>query len=134
MTKANAAILREADFPKISRVGGATTTQLVTPTCGARAFLSGFTDIPPGGAIPLHYHNCEEAVLVVSGRATVEVDGDTFPASAGDVVWQPADIPHRFINPSETETLRIYWTYASVDATRTLVDTGETGPILAEHR
>ena len=134
MTKPKSAILHESDFPKISRAGGATTTQLVTPNCGASAFLSGFTDIPPGAAIPLHYHNCEEAVLVVSGSATVEVDGETFKASAGDVVWQPESIPHRFINSSQTEALRIYWTYASVDATRTLVATGETGPILAEHQ
>lgn len=134
MNKPKSAILREADFQKISRVGGATTTQLVTPNCGAGAFLSGFTDIPPGAAIPLHYHNCEEAVLVVQGNATVEVDGAQFSASAGDVVWQPENVPHRFINRSETETLRIYWTYASVSATRTLVETGETGPILAEHK
>lgn len=134
MANPKSAILREAEFPKISRVGGASTTQLVTPECGAEAFLSGFTDIPPGAAIPLHYHNCEEAVLVVSGDATVEVDGERFSAKAGDVVWQPENVPHRFINPSDAEPLRIYWTYASVDATRTLVDTGETAPILAEHR
>jgi len=134
MAKPKSAILREAEHPKISRAGGASTTQLVTPACGAGAFLSGFTDIPPQAAIPLHYHNCEEAVLVVSGRAIVEVDGEQFGASAGDVVWQPENLPHRFINPSKTEPLRIYWTYASVDATRTLVATGETGPILAEHR
>lgn len=134
MAKPKSAILRETDLPTINRAGGASTTQLVTPACGAGAFLSGFTDIPPKAAIPLHYHNCEEAVLVVSGNATVEVDGEQFRASAGDVVWQSESVPHRFINPSETEPLRIYWTYASVDATRTLVATGETGPILAEHR
>ena len=133
MTKQKSAILREAELPRISRAGGATTTQLVTPACGAGAFLSGFTDIPPGAAIPLHYHNCEEAVLVVHGEATVEVDGKQFAAKAGDVVWQPENVPHRFLNPSDTEPLRIYWTYASVKATRTMVETGETGPILAEH-
>ncbi len=69
---------------------------------------------------------------MVEGAATVEVDGETFSAVAGDVVWQPPNIPHRFLNPSATETLRIFWTYASVEATRTLVETGETGPILAE--
>lgn len=132
MTEPRSAILREADFPRISRGGGACTTQLVTPACGATAFLSGFTEIPPGAAIPLHYHNCEESVLVVSGNATVEVDGETFPVSEGDVIWQPENVPHRFINPSETETLRIYWTYASAAATRTLVETGETAAILAE--
>ena len=125
MAKPKSAILREAEFPKIARVSGATTTQPVTPACGAEAFLSGFTDIPPGAAIPLHYHNCEEAVLVVSGKATVEVDGAEFRALAGKVVWQPENVPHRFINPSETETLRIYWTYASVNATRT--------PVTASH-
>ena len=132
MAHAKSAILREADRPQISRAGGATTTQLVTPSCGAQAFLSGFTTIPPGAAIQLHYHDCEEAVLVVSGEATVEVDGALSRASAGDVVWQAADVPHRFINRSESEDLRIYWTYASRDATRTLVETGETAPILAE--
>lgn len=134
MAKPKGALLREADFSKISRVGGATTTQLVTPTCGAEAFLSGFTDLPPGAAIPLHYHNREEAVLVVSGDAIVKVDGEKFSTAAGDIVWQPENVLHRFINPSETETLCIYWTYASVEATRTLVETGETGPILSEHQ
>ena len=133
MSKPKSTILREADLPQISRAGGAKTTQLVTPKCGAKAFLSGLTDIPPGSGIPLQYHNCEEAVLVVSGVAMVEVDSDQFSASAGDVVWQPENVPHRFLNPSQTETLRIYWTYASVDATRTLVASGETGPIMTEH-
>ncbi len=133
MTHPKSAILREQDRPTISRAGGAQTTQMVTPDCGAGAFLCGFTDIPPGAAIPLHYHNCEESVLVVEGEATVEVDGAFYSAFAGDVIWQPEDVPHRFINPSNTETLRIYWTYASVDATRTLVETGETARILAEH-
>ncbi len=132
MNEVKSAILREDEFPKIRRAGGATTTQLVTPACGAGAFLAGFTDIPPECGIPRHYHNCEESVLVAHGRAIVEVDGEQFEVSAGDVVWQKANVPHRFMNPSKTNGLRIYWTYASVDATRTLVETGETHPILAE--
>lgn len=70
------AILRETELPKISRTGGATTTQMITPRRGAGVFLCGFTDIPPKASIPLHYHNCEESVLVVGGEATVEVDGE----------------------------------------------------------
>ena len=127
-------ILHESDRPKIARPGGAATVQMVTPDCGAAAFLNGFTDIPPGGAIPLHFHDCEESVLVVSGAARVEIDGTFHEAKAGDVTWLSAGVPHRFLNPSESEPLRIFWTYASVTATRTLVETGETGPILAEHR
>ena len=118
MTQRTGAILREADLPKISRGGGASTTQMVTPLCGSRSFLNGFTDIPPGASIPLHYHNCEESVLIVRGLATVEVDGAYFAASAGDVTWLPENLPHRFINQSETELLRIFWTYAAPDSGR----------------
>lgn len=125
--------LKQADRPVFARGGGARTRHMVTPNCGARAFLAGFTEIPPGTAIPLHYHNVEESVLVVSGAAIVEVDGERFEATAGDVLWQAAEVPHRFINASEDETLLIYWTYASIDANRTLVESGDTGPILAEH-
>ena len=68
------------------------------------------------------------------GRSQVEADGETFFASAGDATWLPWEMPHRFINPSSTECLRIFWTYESVSATRTIDDTGEARPILAEHQ
>lgn len=132
MSQTKSAILREQDLPTIARAGGASTTQMVTPACGASSFLNGFTDIPPGAAIPLHFHNCEESVLIVQGTASVEIAGEMFSAGTGDVTWLPSDVPHRFINPSSTDTLRIFWTYASVNATRTLVGTGETAAILAE--
>lgn len=133
MTAPKNAHLKQADRPVFARGGGARTRHMVTPDCGTKALLAGFTEIPPGTAIPLHFHNVEESVLVVSGQAIVEVDGDRFTAEVGDVLWQHANVPHRFINASEDDTLVIYWTYASVDANRTLVETGDTGPILGEH-
>ena len=127
------AILRSSDIQSFSRGNGIYTKQMTTPSCGANALLNGFTDIPPGAAIPLHYHNCEESVLIISGTAQVEIDGAFFTAESGDVTWLPADVPHRFINRSDTEILRIFWTYTSTAATRTLVENGQTAPILAEH-
>lgn len=134
MTAPTHAILSESQRPRISRGGGASTVQMVTPDSGARAFLNGFTDIPPGAAIPLHHHDCEESVLIVHGSATVEIDGARHDAFAGDVTWLAAGVPHRFINPAADQPLRIFWTYASTTATRTLVETGETASILAEAR
>jgi len=125
------AIRREAERPRIERGGGASTVQMVTPDTGARAILNGFTDIRPGAGIPLHFHNCEESVLIVSGEAKVEIDGDVFDAQAGDVVWVAAGLPHRFSNMGATP-LRIFWTYASADATRTLVETGEERRIVPD--
>lgn len=125
-------VRREAGRPRIARGGGASTVQMITPDSGARDILNGFTDIPPGAGIPLHFHNCEESVLIVAGRAAVEIDGRRHEAAAGDVVWVPAGLPHRFSNPSAGAPLRIFWTYASAGATRTLVATGEERPVAAE--
>lgn len=126
-------IRHETDRPRHARPGGASTVQMITPETGARAILNGFTDIPPGAGIPLHFHNCEESVLVVSGQALVEIAGETRPATATDVVWVPAGVHHRFRNPSSDTALRIFWTYASSEATRTLVETGETRRVAVEH-
>ncbi len=132
-TQPKATMLRASDLPSVARVGGASTTRLVSRACGAQAILNGFTSIPPGVTIPVHYHNCEESVLVIEGEAVAEIDGEATQLQAGDVTWIPAELPHRFRNPSPDTTLRIFWTYATADATRTLVESGETHTIDAEH-
>ena len=128
-----ATMLRAGDLPSVDRVGGASTTRLVSRACGAKTILNGFTSIPPGVMIPMHYHNCEESVLVVDGEAVAEIDGEETQLRVGDVTWIPAELPHRFRNPSPDTTLRIFWTYATADATRTLLESGETHTIDAEH-
>ncbi|WP_426954631.1 cupin domain-containing protein [Muricoccus radiodurans] len=115
------------------RGGGAKTIPLVGPRIGAKSFLNGMTIFGPGAAIPLHTHNCEESVLLLEGSAIAEIDGERHHIKAGDISWIPAEVPHRFINASQTEGMKILWIYARTDATRTLVETGETRPVLAEH-
>jgi quercetin dioxygenase-like cupin family protein len=52
---------------------------------------------PPGVSAPLHvHHNEDEAFWVLEGAATIEVGGKTIEASAGDFVFGPRDIPHRY--------------------------------------
>ena len=52
---------------------------------------------PPGVEAPLHVHHKEdEAFWVLEGDVTVEVGGRTIEASAGDFVFAPRDIPHRY--------------------------------------
>lgn len=127
-------IRRQSDRPRHARPGGACTVQMITPDTGAQALLNGFTDIPPGSGIPLHFHNVEESVLILTGEARVEIDGEIQNAQAHDVVWIAAGIPHRFVNASDTDLLRIFWTYAGADATRTLVETGHTARVAVEHQ
>ena len=132
VTSVKSAIMQSNTQPVIQRGGGAETIQMVMPACGTTSLLSGFTTIPPNQGIPMHYHNCEETVLVVEGSAIVETDEGAFTAMAGDVVWQAEGTPHRFVSASNVHAVKIYWTYASSKATRTLVENGETASILKE--
>jgi putative monooxygenase len=126
-------ILRPAELPTTDRGGGNKTIPLVTPRVGSRQMLNGITAIAPGKAIGLHEHNCEESVIVLEGQGMVELDGVDHPVGTFDTTWVPAGVPHRFKNTSDAQPLRIFWTYASPGATRTLIATGETHSIASEH-
>ena len=52
---------------------------------------------PPGVEAPLHIHHKEdEAFWVLEGDVTFEVGGKTIQAVAGDFVFGPRDVPHRY--------------------------------------
>ena len=132
MDKIRGRVLRPRDIKPYERGGSARTTPLVTSGIGSSSMLNGITEFGPGAAIPLHTHNCEESVLVLEGDAIAELDGVQYPMGPTDTTWVPANVPHRFINASDSNTMRIFWTYASIDATRTLVATGETRSVDSE--
>ena len=128
------AVLRPDQLPVTERGGGARTVPLVTAALGSKEILNGITSFQPGAAIPLHSHNCEESVIILEGSAVFELDGVEHDLRRYDTTWIPPNVPHRFRNASQTEPLRIFWTYASVEATRTIIATGETRSIASEHR
>ena len=127
-------VLRPEDLKTYDRGGGARTTPLVSPGIGASSFINGITEFGPGVAIPFHSHNCEESVMLLEGNAMMDMDGwDAVQLKAQDTTWIPPNVSHRFRNLSDTEPMKIFWTYASPQATRTLTETGETRPVSAEH-
>ncbi len=71
-------------------------------------------------------------MYLLEGSAVAEIDGVEHTLVAGDVSFIPAGIPHCFRNASKVERMRIYWTYASLDATRTIIATGVTSRIECE--
>ncbi|WP_293882667.1 cupin domain-containing protein, partial [Sphingomonas sp.] len=87
----------------------------------------------PGAELPFHFHNCEESVLLLAGEAIAEIDGTEYSLIPGDVSFIPAGVPHRFRNPSTETRMKIMWTYASIEADRTIVATGDTRKIAEEH-
>lgn len=129
---AEPAILRPSELKTNDRGGGARTTPLVTRRCGSTSMINGITAFDPGAAIGLHMHNCEESVMVIEGQAIAEIAGVQHLLNTNDTTWIPANVPHRFINATD-RPMRIFWTYATVDATRTMIASGETRSIDAEH-
>jgi quercetin dioxygenase-like cupin family protein len=127
------AILRPREIASHDRGGGATTTPLVTRKLGATGFINGITEFAPGAVIPFHSHNCEESVMLLEGEAILDINGGEYPLTQFDTTWIPPNLTHRFRNVSQTAPMKILWTYASMDATRTLTESGETRPISAEH-
>lgn len=53
---------------------------------------------PPGMEAPLHVHHREdEGFWILDGSATFEIGDVTIEANAGDYLFGPRDIPHRYI-------------------------------------
>ncbi len=127
------AVLRPDQLKSHDRGGGARTTPLVLPSLGASTFINGITEFAPGTAIPFHSHNCEESVMLLSGHAYMDIAGEVHDLKPLDTTFIPPNVSHRFRNKSDSEPMKIFWTYASVHATRTLTESGETRPITAEH-
>ena len=126
-------ILRPAHLPVHERGGGARTIPLVTRGLGSTSFINGITTFDPGAGVPLHSHNCAESVVILEGEAIVQIDGVEHELRANDTTFLPPNVAHRFRNASATQPMRILWIYASVDATRTIIATGDTRRIDAEH-
>ncbi|WP_258064822.1 cupin domain-containing protein [Pseudoclavibacter sp. AY1H1] len=125
-------VFRPEELPSKNRGGGARTIPLVTYGRGATSYLNGMTIFDPGAQIGHHTHNVAESVIVIEGRAIVDIDGERSELNTFDTTFVPANIPHHFENISATEPMRILWIYGSIDSTRTLIDSGEHGRIDGE--
>ena len=128
------AVLRPENQKVADRGNGVRTIPLVSPGCGATQLINGITMFAPGAAVGMHWHNCEESVMVIEGEAIVVVNGKEHAVKEGDTTWLPPNVPHYFRNASRDKPMRIFWTYAAANATRTLAATGEEHPIAAEHK
>lgn len=132
-TPSNAIVLQPETLAVHERGGGARTTPLVTKAVGTQSFITGYTAFDAGVEIPFHSHNCEESVVLMEGHAILDIDGLEYQLKPHDVTYIPPNVPHRFRNLSKTEPMKILWIYANTRATRTLIATGATNPVSAEH-
>ena len=124
-------IISYDQLAEIDRGTGVKTRLLVHKGLGSQHLTSGVTRFEPGSKIALHYHNCDESVVIVEGDAVAEVDGQRHAMKRFDTTFVPAGLPHRFINESD-RPMAILWTYAASYVTRTFVETGVTVEHMSE--
>ena len=76
---------------------------------GAVTVLTYGTD-EPGMGPRLHVHPYDETFIVIEGRARFFVGDTVLDASAGEVVFGPAGVPHKFENlgPGRLQTIDIH--------------------------
>ncbi len=112
--------------PVVDRGAGIKTQPLIghSALSGANMY-SAMTWFPPGEGAPLHYHQCDEHITMMEGRGIVEIDGVMTQIKAHDTMYIEAGSHHRFYNTGN-EPMCILWIHNSSNATRTLVETGET--------
>ncbi len=59
------------------------------------ALFAGLNCFEPGQGQPIHTHRgADKLYLILSGKARMTVGDHQFEATAGHLVWAPAEIPH----------------------------------------
>ena len=71
--------------------------------------FAGVYTLPAGGTDGQSPHAADEVYYVVSGAATVEVDGDRRPVRAGSVIFVKKEADHRFLDITEELTLLVFF-------------------------
>lgn len=118
-------ILKTAENKLLDRGGGVTTRPLITKHSAKNpAFTTGISTYPVGKGAPLHAHNCDEQVTLLSGKGEVEVEGEITPLEQYDSTYIPANVEHAFRNKGD-EPMTIMWVYASDSVTRRFAGSDE---------
>jgi quercetin dioxygenase-like cupin family protein len=65
-------------------------------TLGGQEIGIDFMEMQPGSAFPLHTHQGDHILYVVSGRGLAQVGGRDHPLETGDTIFVPAEHPHSF--------------------------------------
>tara|TARA_E500000318_G_scaffold14854_8_gene15209 strand:- start:54733 stop:55110 length:378 start_codon:yes stop_codon:yes gene_type:complete len=84
-------------------VKGASMSVMIGRDDNAPHFAMRSFAVEPGGYTPKHQHDYEHEVYVVSGQASVLLDGSQHDLKSGDTVLVPANELHQFSVP-ETAT------------------------------
>jgi putative monooxygenase len=100
---------------------GALFRDLFKGSLGSVGICGGYGRFQPGSSLPCHFHDYDESITIVEGKALCLVEGNRYQVSGYDTAFVPVGKPHRFINESDREMAMI-WVYAGSEPERTLIE------------
>ncbi|MFB9274164.1 cupin domain-containing protein [Cohnella cellulosilytica] len=68
----------------------------------------GINYLKVGQEVPLHYHDCNEYWVIVSGRGICTTEGDTYEIGPGDLVLTKQGDEHSLVVTEEMAAVYIY--------------------------
>jgi mannose-6-phosphate isomerase-like protein (cupin superfamily) len=77
------------------------------------AMSAGLYTLDAGASDPQRPHTEDEIYIILEGRAQISVGDTDFPANAGDTIFVPAKLPHRF--HSIAEALKVIVVFAPAE-------------------
>ena len=91
----------EAMIPEEQGVKGVKMRRVIAEKEGAENFVMRVFEVEPGGNTPLHTHNWEHEVFILSGTAIVVDPSGEHEVKSGDVIFVPGGEEHQFRNESD---------------------------------
>jgi len=79
-------------------VKGTTIRWLISKAKGAPNFAMRFFEVEPDGFTPLHTHDWEHEVFIISGNGSVWKDGQEVEVTPGTAIFVPPMEKHQFKN------------------------------------
>ena len=90
----------EVMIPEEKGVSGVKMRRVISEKEGAPNFVMRVFEVEPGGNTPLHDHDWEHEVFILSGNGIVVDPAGDHKVKSGDVVFVPGGEKHQFRNES----------------------------------
>ena len=71
---------------------------LAGPRDGMKNMEVWLQTIAPGAETPMHRHDCEEVIVILSGSGTCEIEGEVRSFGPGSTIVVPPNVVHRLAN------------------------------------
>ncbi len=91
----------EEIIPEEQGIKGVKMRRVIAEKEGAKNFVMRVFEIAPGGNTPLHKHDWEHEVFILSGSGTVAGLSGQREVKGGDVVFVPGGEEHQFKNTGD---------------------------------